>query len=180
MSFQRETILNVAHMSKLWHTSLHVHLLISSKHTLLYWSFFKPTLCKALLYLYLLSLCKKAFFMPFSTSIKMPKTHFLNHFAHLLTHLTIFHYEKFKACESFGACTKLLLLSLSLSWLPCLTHETSTLIFSLLDFKRTTNFEWNSKNVSIPMHFQILFKVCSFLSTMLTSSFKPLCPVFCG
>ncbi len=105
----------------------------------------------------------KSSFMPFSTSIKMPKTHFLNHFAHLLTHLSIFHYKKFKACESFEACIKLLLISLS--WLPCFTHETSTLIFPLLDFKRIANFGWNSKMYE----FQCISKFCSkfFLSFLL-------------
>ncbi len=106
----------------------------------------------------------KSFFMPFSTSIKMSKSHFLNCFAHLLTHLSIFHDEKFKACESFGACTKLLLLSLSPDSL-CLTHETSTLIFPLLNFKRTINFGWNSKMYQ----FQCISKFFSkfFLSFLL-------------
>jgi hypothetical protein len=125
-----------------------------------------------------LSLCQKlfhAFLNPLSKCPKLSSWTVLHTFSHIYLS---FHYEKLKACESFGACIQLLLLSLSLSWLPCLTHETSRLIFPLLDFKRTTNFGWNSKMYQFQCISKFLHKVFSFLSTMLTSTFKPLCPVF--
>ncbi len=119
----------------------------------------------------------KSSFMHFSTSIKMPKTRFLNHFAHLLTRLSIFHYKKFKACESFGACIKLLLHSLSL--LTPLPHTWNlNTKFSSLRLQKNHKLWVKLQNVSIPMHFQILLKVFSFLFTMLNSTFKPLCPMF--